>query len=564
MVPCPACGADFPQGELNDHMSRCRAASQRFGNGGTFSRPSGKLGLASGNNCSSSSCCGSGGAVNANAVNGNRQRPSKSMVIQPADADGRVPCARCGRRFAPDRIAKHQYICTGLKHGPARSPTQVAATARKAAAPMVLGRRRSLSSKAPPRGGGGGGQVPFRARSTWREASRDLRSAIRAARGIGYAPPSYSGGGSRGREGAYGGGRGGADRFEPCPHCGRTFAPAAWERHVDKCQNIVNKPRPPPGPGPSPGGAGRLRAPMVGGFAGGGGSLGGSSFGGGGDGAVGVPRRRTPLEASREAALAGLAREERAAVHTPRADGMLPAGQRVQIRGLQAKPELNGQSAAVTSYDREAGRYVVRTDMGNQVAIKPANLEVVIATHRPQSGGERATARAIAASMMPDLAARRSGGGHAAAPSGSRVTSGGARRQAPQSSQSSQGMQDQMNDIAFARGGSSAGNSAGGRRLPRRPGNAVQPPPPSVPPFSRASGREAKTGANPETRPMQTRPQQGRAAPAAQPSGRMSGGLMGGGGGYGGGGGIDPSNRTSTDNPLAGMVSYQSEYRGRR
>ena len=33
--------------------------------------------------------------------------------------------------------------------------------------------------------------------------------------------------------------------FRQCPHCGRTFSPTAWERHVDKCQSIVNKPKPP-------------------------------------------------------------------------------------------------------------------------------------------------------------------------------------------------------------------------------------------------------------------------------------------------------------------------------
>jgi len=39
------------------------------------------------------------------------------LALADAEADGRVPCARCGRKFAPDRIAQHQYICSQLKRG---------------------------------------------------------------------------------------------------------------------------------------------------------------------------------------------------------------------------------------------------------------------------------------------------------------------------------------------------------------------------------------------------------------------------------------------------------------
>ena len=34
-----------------------------------------------------------------------------------------------------------------------------------------------------------------------------------------------------------------------CPHCSRTFSPQAAERHIPRCQHVVNKPRPPPSRG---------------------------------------------------------------------------------------------------------------------------------------------------------------------------------------------------------------------------------------------------------------------------------------------------------------------------
>ena len=34
--------------------------------------------------------------------------------------------------------------------------------------------------------------------------------------------------------------------YVPCPHCGRTFAPKAADRHIPKCAVTANRPKPPP------------------------------------------------------------------------------------------------------------------------------------------------------------------------------------------------------------------------------------------------------------------------------------------------------------------------------
>eukprot|EP00966_Prymnesium_polylepis_P214095 4958718-Prymnesium_polylepis.2 len=49
-------------------------------------------------------------------------------------------------------------------------------------------------------------------------------------------------------------------------------------------------------------------------------------------------------------------------------------GRRVTIEGIQAKPELNGLTGTAVSFDDAKGRYNVKLDQGETVAIKPANL----------------------------------------------------------------------------------------------------------------------------------------------------------------------------------------------
>lgn len=508
-MPCPACGTEMPNADLNKHLASCRAASQRF-NG-----PSSRLGRSADNERR---------GISAKLVNANHPRPSAPMTLQPADSDGRIPCARCGRKFAQDRIAKHQYICTGLKHGPPRSPSKVGAEAALA---------RGAHSVAVRRSGGTRG----RSGSSWRQQSQAFRAAMRAARGL---PPARLDDGCG--SGAYSGGRAGADNFHPCPHCHRTFGPSAYERHVERCEHIINKPRAPPS-------STVLHWPSsVSRYSG---EAAGSAVGGQ---TLRAPRRDsiTPLDASRASATAGLSRERQMAFSSsaarPSSRGVanagLAPGQRVMISGLHARPEINGQHGIVKSVDPEVGRYVVQLqrDPTRLLGIKSANLEIVMAVHRPQSGGDRATARSIAAAAIAGYGAPLPGIGGAGGAGGLR-SGGGARLP-------SRGLQVHMDELVFA----GSGDGGGGGR-PGYGGGTAQPARRASVGgggfgFGRMTGRESRIGDNPETRPMQ--PVRAPAAMASQP---MRGG---------GAGGIDPSNQTSADNPLAGMVSYQTSYSSRR
>ena len=483
MVPCPACNMEMPQAELNLHMMQCKAATQRFSDFG------GGRGGRGGARSSRGPSCGecSSGPVSAAAVSAARKRPP--MAIQPVDMDGRVPCARCGRKFSPDRIAKHQYICAGLKHGPARSP-QLAAALGSSRARRPIQQARRVSGTCSARATSAAPRRP--ASSHWRQESLAFREAIRAARGGGRAGGGGGGGGKGGKggnggrgaasnngggAGAYGGGSRGADRFEACPHCGRTFAPAAWERHVPLCQHIVNKPRPPPAmlsvPGTTLGGP--PPPPMAPGV---------RRFAGVGMDAGGAPRM-TPLEASREAAREAMMRE---------------------VLASHARGGSGGSAC----------------------------------------GGAGGSARGGAGGGAGDAGRAPYGSFGVASRMQSHLES----------------MQSHLDELVFARAGGGQVGGQGGvvcgrRRTQTSSASRLIATPPAPGPMGRSAGRNSCMGANPETRPMPAArvPSAGRRAPPMS----MGGGLAG------GGGGIDPSNRTSADHPLAPMVSCQGAYsRGAR
>ena len=58
----------------------------------------------------------------------------------------------------------------------------------------------------------------------------------------------------------------------------------------------------------------------------------------------------------------------------------LPAGTKIRVNGLAARPEFNGQTGVAVSWDGAKGRVGVKMDeSGEKLSLKPANLEVVAA-----------------------------------------------------------------------------------------------------------------------------------------------------------------------------------------
>ena len=186
---------------------------------------------------------------------------------------GLAPCGQCGRTFSVDRIGKHMSICGRQKQRRIfDSATQRAPEGQERFSPAVA--QQARGGHAPGRRGasGVGGRAEVKPPSRWREEHRQFQNAMRAAHGkpplrseyhggSGVGGRAYGGGG--GGSGGGGGGGGGLGRggsayasehesssgpssFIPCPHCGRTFAPAAASRHIPSCKVTAARPKPPP------------------------------------------------------------------------------------------------------------------------------------------------------------------------------------------------------------------------------------------------------------------------------------------------------------------------------
>ena len=253
IIPCPACGCELPQSQLNAHLATCKAALSRMPGRRTLQGPPSKV-------------KGQSDALDLSTV-----------AINPVGPDGRVPCSVCTRRFSPDRIAAHQYICAGLKHGPpgttrahqgedqlgllssmrrTRAPCRCGSSTQSGERGIHAGGRGIVVSSRGSKGGGGGKGCGFgqatardpaqRAAPYWKLQSEEFRNAMRAARGEG--PLCGNGRSYNSSGGGGGGGAGSANGELWCKHCGRTFAPNAWERHEPQCKNTINKPKPPPRP----------------------------------------------------------------------------------------------------------------------------------------------------------------------------------------------------------------------------------------------------------------------------------------------------------------------------
>ncbi|CAK0869530.1 unnamed protein product, partial [Prorocentrum cordatum] len=109
------------------------------------------------------------------------------------DAEGRIACRICSRKFALDRVAKHQAICQKLSKKPRRVFQVQRSYCAGGSEGDVIGVAAAVSSKGKARGMAGSIQsglackpAPPPPRTNWREESMALRQAIKASKG---APP---------------------------------------------------------------------------------------------------------------------------------------------------------------------------------------------------------------------------------------------------------------------------------------------------------------------------------------------------------------------------------------
>ncbi|CAF0859646.1 unnamed protein product [Didymodactylos carnosus] len=154
-------------------------------------------------------------------------------------AAGLYPCSICGRNFASDRIQAHQQACqkaskarkvfdsTKQRLQGTEAASYVKSTkGRKAVEPpkvilLIVSVLLNINLKQKH-------EDFVRAIRYAKQATNYEKSGGRLA-DLPPPPPSLN------------------PDYVACPHCGRNFAPNVAERHVPKCQSIVNKPKPPPG-----------------------------------------------------------------------------------------------------------------------------------------------------------------------------------------------------------------------------------------------------------------------------------------------------------------------------
>ncbi|XP_063367634.1 zinc finger C2HC domain-containing protein 1C [Cydia amplana] len=166
---------------------------------------------------------------------GSSSQVKRLAAASSSAAGAGVPCSVCGRRFAEDRLAKHEGICRraqtkkrkpfdALKHRLAGTEAE----------PFISKLRKSntASNAAPAK--------PKPLNNSWRQKHEEFIQAIRAAKQVQQhlaaggklsdlppPPPSEN------------------PDYVQCPHCSRRFNQAAAERHIPKCASFqFNKPKP--------------------------------------------------------------------------------------------------------------------------------------------------------------------------------------------------------------------------------------------------------------------------------------------------------------------------------
>eukprot|EP00039_Didymoeca_costata_P006793 m.93242 g.93242 ORF g.93242 m.93242 type:complete len:753 (+) comp13394_c0_seq2:193-2451(+) len=129
-----------------------------------------------------------------------------------------APCSNCGRKFASERLAKHQTVCMKAAKSkrkvfdPKKARLQGTEAAQFASVADKNDQHYQKKAK----------------KSNWREKSEAFRAAMRAAKDPNSAPAPPT------------------ERTDlvPCPSCGRKFNDQAAEKHIPRCKEQSSRPKP--------------------------------------------------------------------------------------------------------------------------------------------------------------------------------------------------------------------------------------------------------------------------------------------------------------------------------
>mmetsp|Transcript_50275 Transcript_50275/g.92913 ORF Transcript_50275/g.92913 Transcript_50275/m.92913 type:complete len:325 (-) Transcript_50275:109-1083(-) len=194
--PCPYCGSAVSMLEMDSHILKCSEAKK------AGAVPTGQS------------------AALERRLKNNKERQAKGIPPDATDKplgasssgnpdmpaefaesdDVRVECQVCGRKFAFDRVAKHQAICTKINNKKPRRPFEVKRTYNEGGSSGAV-----IGVSAPPAGKSGRAKVPTGCEANlaskpnpkpikthWREESKAFRDACQAGRD--YPMPGASSG----------------------------------------------------------------------------------------------------------------------------------------------------------------------------------------------------------------------------------------------------------------------------------------------------------------------------------------------------------------------------------
>ncbi|CAH1996088.1 unnamed protein product [Acanthoscelides obtectus] len=177
-------------------------------------------------------------AAQSRAPSTNRPSARQTAKITAVTRDDLTECSYCGRRFAADRVQKHEEVCakTGKKKRKAYDATKhrVQGTELESYVLKGGGKKSAAGAKATPKA------TSKTSQKNWRRTHEEFIAAIRAAKDaqahlakggkladLPPPPPSSN------------------PDYVQCPHCGRRFNEAAAERHIPKCASYeFNKSKP--------------------------------------------------------------------------------------------------------------------------------------------------------------------------------------------------------------------------------------------------------------------------------------------------------------------------------